>query len=203
MVFRCSRFRKMCVKVISHMLFVRCHWHVKIVTLHKRLFWSLKAHSFKAYSSSLIWRGYWIGNSENNIIIKTNISFFPSERHQQASATLFKFNGLKLSRTRKSQNKVPVEKKTLLNKTKQSQANFTLKLLIILPFLLPLDRWQGVILVPGGSILVMIMKTNPFFKKSFKEVLKTGTMYYSYGWNVKIIFLEQYSNLKWGSHIPF
>ena len=38
-----------------------------IVTLHKRLFWSLKAHSFKAYSSSLIWRGYWIGNSENNI----------------------------------------------------------------------------------------------------------------------------------------
>ena len=125
MVFRCSRFRKMCVKVISHMLFVRCNWHVKIVTLHKRLFWSLKAHSFKAYSSSLIWRGYWIGNSENNIIIKTNISFFPSERHQQASATLFKFNGLKLSRTRKSQNTLPVEKKTLLkNKAKPSKFYF-------------------------------------------------------------------------------
>ena len=138
MVFRCSRFRKMCVKVISHMLFVRCHNLHKIVTLHKRLFWSLKAHSFKAYSSSLIWRGYWIGNSENNIIIKTNISFFPSERHQQASATLFKFNGLKLSRTRKIH--CQLKKKNFAKKTKQSQANFTLKLLIILPFLLPLDR---------------------------------------------------------------
>ena len=140
MIFRCSRFRKMCVKVISHMLFVRCHWHVKIVTLHKRLFWSLKAHSFKAYSSSLIWRGYWIGNSENNIIIKTNISFFPSERHQQASATLFKFNGLKLSRTRKSQNTLPVEKKTLLKKQSKDKQILLWNFLLSSPFS---SLWTG------------------------------------------------------------
>ena len=111
---------------------------------------------------------HWFGEGIGLVIRKKTIYnnknkhfFFPSERHQQASATLFKFNGLKLSRTRKSWNTLPVEKKTL-SKKKQSKTNSTLKRLSILPFLLPLGRWQGVIVVPGGSIVVMIMKTNPF-----------------------------------------
>ena len=70
---------------------------------------------------------HWFGEGIGLVIRKKTIYnnknkhfFFPSERHQQASATLFKFNGLKLSRTRKSQNTLPVEKKTLLKK--QSKA---------------------------------------------------------------------------------